>query len=643
MLGVLLVIALMALALAVYFFRGQRGLLRESVLMGFVLWGMGILVSTEILSFFCALGFWGVFIFWAMVLVFCLLSRFFYPAPGGSAAAASNSWPFLERVFLNRIIFFSTCLGIIALIAPPNTYDAMTYHMSRVMHWIQNHSVIYYPTHIPRQLYYPSFPEYVILHFQLLSGGDHWANFVQWLAMCGSLVGVSLIAQELGVGRMGQILSVLIAVTIPMGVLQATSTQTDYVETLWLCVFIYFFLSWRKTLGWRDIFWAGTSLGLAIDTKGLALIFAIPFLFWMIIEALRPINPRKFLMIGVALCLAGLMYSGSFYRNSVYFHGNATKVISADADSLVNARFCWEGFGANVLRNTGLHLITPSMGINTAIEQGIYKLAATLHIDLNHKDWTYIGTNFGPIDFRGNENYLGNPLHLVLFTVVLFFFIVFLKFQTRDAIFYMAACLLGWVAFNAILKWQPWHARFHLPVFVLFSPLAGLMMERIKINGVLSGTMGVLFLSAWVIVLINVAKPVFSTLSIFYPQNRDFLHFMMAEFPQSTYLKYEGIAATLHKMGCKNIGLIMGPDENEYLLWAALNPSSDPKIRIESLLVNNASASLKYPLGDFIPDAIIAVDDARPWLNWGNDVYQVVWRSGAEGKKISILMKGPLA
>jgi hypothetical protein len=287
----------------------------------------------------------------------------------------------------------------------------------------------------------------------------------------------------------------------------------------------------------------------------------------------------------------------------------------------------------------GLHLITPSKSVNAAVVRDINRIASFLHIDLNHKDWSYIGYSFSVIDFRGDENYLGSPLHFLLFGVVLVLFVLFPQFRNRDSGFYLVALFLGWIAFSVILKWQPWHARFHLPMFVIFAPLAGFVIEKVKIRWIVSGAMGTLFLSAWVLVFINVNKPIFSTLSIFYPQNRDFLHFMRTPSPQSTYLEYEGISQVLKKMGCKNIGLIMGSDENEYLLWVALNPTVDSLMRIESVLVNNASASLKYPRGDFFPDAIIAIDDDRPGVVWKNITYPVVWHSAAEGRKISVFLR----
>jgi hypothetical protein len=651
--GILLVIDLIVLALAVYSIRGQREYLRESFLIGFILWGSGVLALTEVLSLFHAIGFWGILIFWVIVLLFCLfiisrnwrnldIKRLFRPARGAMGARPVRPWPFLEQSFLNRVVFFSFCLGLIALLAPPSTYDAMIYHMSRVMHWIQDRSLTYYPTDIARQLVYPAFAEYVILHFQLLSSGDHWANLVQWLAMCGSLIGVSLIAREIGASRRGQILSALIAVTIPMGVLQATSTQTDYVDTLWLCSIIYFFLCWRRTLGFGYVLLVGASVGLDLATKGIALVYAAPFLGWMVIEAVRRLNIKRALMAGaLVLCVAGLFYSGILYRNTVFFHGNSSKFTSMETDSLTTTRFCLEGLLANVLRNTALHLSTPWDGLNTRIEKGINDTASFLHIDLNNKDWTFKGHSFLIFSFRSDEDITGNLLHVFLFGAVLLLFAFSSRFRGRDAGFYLAACLLSWTAFNLLLKWQQYHSRFHLGMFVIFAPLAGYVLERIKTRWLVSGIMGGLFLSAWVFVFLNVSKQICSTMSVFRLENRPGLYFIRGGSPQATFEEYQVIAYSIKKMGLKNIGLITKNDEPEYLLWVALNPTADRSMRIESVLVSNASADLNYPLGDFIPDAIISINDDRPGVSLGNNIYQMVWHNEIGKRRVSILMKSP--
>ena len=158
----------------------------------------------------------------------------------------------------------------------------MTYHMSRVVHWIQNKSVWHYPTHILRQIELNPWAEFAITHLQILSGGDYWANFVQWFFMLGSLIGVSLIAKEFGADARGQVFATVFAATIPMGILQSTSTQNDYAVSFWLVCFVYYGILIQKATKWQYVLAFGASLGLAFLTKGTAYLYAIPFfIFFM--------------------------------------------------------------------------------------------------------------------------------------------------------------------------------------------------------------------------------------------------------------------------------------------------------------------------------------------------------------------------
>ncbi len=100
-----------------------------------------------------------------------------------------------DIILLAGCALIATLIALIAWIAPPNSYDSMTYHMPRVMHWIQDRSVAYYPTNMLAQLFLTPGGEFFILHFQVLAGSDRLANLVQWFSMVGSAVGVSLIAR----------------------------------------------------------------------------------------------------------------------------------------------------------------------------------------------------------------------------------------------------------------------------------------------------------------------------------------------------------------------------------------------------------------------------------------------------------------
>ena len=127
----------------------------------------------------------------------------------------------LERLLIIGVVLILAITALVAWVTPPQTWDSLNYHMSRVAHWAQNQSVKPFATGIEIQNSIPPGAELGMLHLYVLDGGDRYVNFIEWFAMLGSLVGVSLMAKRFGAKRNGQIISVVFAVTIPMGIVQA--------------------------------------------------------------------------------------------------------------------------------------------------------------------------------------------------------------------------------------------------------------------------------------------------------------------------------------------------------------------------------------------------------------------------------------
>ncbi len=171
---------------------------------------------------------------------------------------------------ITRVIVVLLILSLIlALIYPTNNYDALTYHMARVGHWLQNENISHYKTHNLRQIIFPPFAEWVILHLQILTGGDRFANSVQLFFFAGCIVAVSLIAKSLGANRTQQILTAVIACFIPMAILQSNTTQNDIVASFFVLAFVYYSLKIFRKNTWPLIFlveylwdWHGLPKGL---------------------------------------------------------------------------------------------------------------------------------------------------------------------------------------------------------------------------------------------------------------------------------------------------------------------------------------------------------------------------------------------
>src|SRR5437899_1226641 len=146
------------------------------------------------------------------------------PEAGWKPASRIESYPtnIADCLIAAGIATISAITLVTAIISPPNSADALAYHMPRVVYWAQSGTVSFFPTFYYAQISLQPLAEYFTLHTYILSGSDRFANLVQWLGSFGCLIGVSLIARLLGAGTKGQLFAALFCATLPNGILQAS-------------------------------------------------------------------------------------------------------------------------------------------------------------------------------------------------------------------------------------------------------------------------------------------------------------------------------------------------------------------------------------------------------------------------------------
>lgn len=486
---------------------------------------------------------------------------------------------------------FLSVLTVIALAAPPNTWDSLTYHMSRVAHWIQNGSVDFYPTAVTRQLYQHPLAEYGILHLQLLAGGDQFANLVQLAAYALGMVSASLITRELGGARRAQIVSAVLFGTLPMAILQATSTSTDLVIALWVMLFAWFCLrAVRGGLTWQIAFGAGLALGLALAAKGTAYIFVMPFALWLAVAAILRHSVRA---LGYGLMIMGvaLIFPLAHLARNMADSGSP---LGSDGPLYANQIMGLDVLISNLSRNLALELTPPEpfdslLGVSATFNQGLGALHEWLGLDINDQRITWEDGIMRPPPVH--EAHMGATLFVLLGGLALVVYGVrWRQLAARTLTIYVLLTLLTFVLFSLALRYMPWHARLHLPILALGVPFVALVLTGGLPRRVCAALLALVVVAALPPLLANDSRPLLGARSVLVVDRWTQL---FVNGPQSQ----AGFTAALDALGdCEDVGLLFTPGSPEYPLWAGA-ALRERTIRFTHLTGANA---------DLTPCAIIA-------------------------------------
>lgn len=576
---------------------------RRAVMRATLLAGVYGTLSLELLSLMRAVNQLSLAAVWAAVILAAVffLSKGPYKHSGIQPIAPFIRSRPLSAGMLAAIIAIALITAMTAWFAPPNTYDSLTYHMSRVAHWAQEGGVVPYASGILRQNYMSPGAEMGILHLYVLGRTDRLANFIQWGAMIISLIGVSLVASDLGAGPRGQVFSALFSATLPMGLAQATSTMTDYVTAMWVLLsaieVLRFFIVSRPGITLPA---AAAAAGLAILTKPTAAIFLLPFAaaaFLQLIKEYPLSQATRYILFAVGIVL--LLNAGYLARNGLVFgnpFGGGRRV-----SIFTNEFFNLHVLLSNLLRNASLHAGTPWPVVNDAL----YSLLAKVHWKLGlgmAEPGISIHNFFRIWDYPANEARATNTIQasLILITAIL----VALRWKrvSKDAVLFGAAGVIGFVLFAAVFKFDMLGSRYHMPFFILMAPAVGVLLSR-HLPSPFTAMLAVILLAGALPALLRLgSRPVFPT-----RQNESVLkaerldqYFVQAGNVDEAYILFsEQIKAS----ACDEIGIMLRGDTPEYPLWVLMGaPRSEVVIR---WIIARSDPSGSYRPEDFSPCAVI--------------------------------------
>ncbi|MBT3295781.1 MAG: hypothetical protein HN919_09825 [Verrucomicrobia bacterium] len=582
--------------------------LREALGLAFLGIALFVAVTTELLSGFNALTLPALLALWILLLLVELVVlwhsgwRQLIARLNDRLDAARQT----HRQVLPMAVAIAGVLIItlgVALLAPPNTWDSMTYHMARVASWEQHQSVAFYPTSIPRQNYQMPLAEFMILHLNILGGGDGWANMVQWFALVVAVAAVSRIATALGGSPRAGWLAAAVGVTIPMAILQATSTQNDLVVSAFILLFACYLLKVRQAPTLFNLMACAAALGAALLTKGTAYVYC-PAIGLVVGLFPRGGSSRErwvpySLKLALVPVLALLLSAGHLARN----YGLYQHPFSTETGSYRNERLSLPIFGANVVRSLSLHLGTPSPRTNQTTHKAV---AALLGDELENPASTWAGCRF-MIPYKVHEDLAGNLPHALLGVLVgVLLLCRGWRKPLRPALLYGVAVTLAAFTFAAMFKWQLWASRLHTPLFFLLAPLVPLVVpvdhKRFRLLPV-ALSLGLLAY-ALPYLLINETRPLLSVKGYsLLRSERNVQVFRSAAWLQEAFTRGAACAGQLAaEHALTDIGLCTGPDDYEYPLRGLVKAHCEGRaLRFHHVAVKDPSRRL-------------ATDSADPFL-----------------------------
>ena len=561
-----------------------------------------VVVINEVLSSLHALTTVGVLTSWAIIAV--ALGGWIRRRGAQPMLISQARIPAMTRedkLYVAFIAFICLVTLYVAIAGAPNATDSLQYHMPRVLRWVQDRTLAFYPTHSTRQLWIGPGWEHFALQLQLLMGTDRLSNLVQWLAMVWSPVVMSLLARELGATRRGQLLAALFTLSIPMGIAEASGSQVDLFAGFWLGVSVALLLRIKRqriehtTSGTALLL--GCAVGMAVLTKATNALFLIPFGMWVAAGLVRESRLARMPgLVLIALVPALVMNAPHMTRNKSVFD---SVLGLKGAFGVANEKFGPRALVSNVVRNAALHLNTPSDELNASMTRAIGRLHSLAGMDASDPRLTYKERAFEVPAEWDNEGQGSNQFHfLVVLAVGL---AATVKMRSSPATRYLWCTLAAALIFCIYLKWQPWHSRLHLPLFMIAAPGIGAALQELLSPKRLRWVAVALALVALHPTFRNTMRPIATRNPMW---TVGYEHLLLNELRRWT--PYAGAADFVAARRCSRIGLIGGEDIQEYPMWKLIERriGAVPEVR-HVFVTNSTRAAMSDRDRAFRPCAIL--------------------------------------
>ena len=585
-----------------------------------------IALYSEILSYFNLINKTSILLGW----ITFLLSIFLYKRPNFKFNSIKNFYSLFFKSYFNFFIFLLILTSfVICLIYPPNNSDALAYRLPKVENWIQNKNLEIFTSPDLRQVMYPSFSEYIILHLKLITNSDYFINLIQLFSFIGSLLAVSMILQKLGNYKLDKIYCLIFCATVPMGILQSNSSQNDFLVTMMVSISVYFLVCFLREKNFKNIVGFSIALALATLTKPTAYIFLFPFCLWLLIEIIK--HKTKYIHFLFFIPIIYLIFNLGFFSRNIELFNFPLGINVGITNEVINIKIIL----SNLIRNISLNLTLPFVEFNNLIREIVINFHKLINFPINDQINTYstkgrYGGEYFTY-FSLYENNASNFLHFIVILIIIFMSKIYFK-ENKILKNYIFCLIISFLLFSIILKWQPWGNRLLLTFFILFSPIICFLPKNSFYKKTIHIISFLLILYSLPYLFMNKTRSLVGTLyrdgeKIYYQKpkylklNRDDLYFIHEK--NDIYKNQNKILKKLNSIKCRFIGLDSSETEFEYLIWlltSKLNYKDKILFHLNTNNLTNLKSKNYKPCAVFLLDKVDEKDEKYKKI-FKNNIY----------------------
>lgn len=352
---------------------------------------------------------------------------------------------------------------VMAIGVAPNTWDSMTYHLTRIVYWMQNSSATQFPGATERQAAFPPNVEILQGWTMLITRGDRLVQTVQWTAQLGILCFAWALARDLGFSRRQSALPLLAIVAMPVVVAQATNTQNDLTTTFLLCGALLFVLRGVRSDRGAAIL-AGAAGGLAFGAKSSSGGSLLAVGIGAAVQAGR--QWRALIVPGVALIVGVLLLGSLNYGQNLSDRGSFAGAPGFDQYRVHSLKevpnnavgLSWQAVASVPGGDWAAKFVWP-------FEHAYTRFAGGLGSKLSGVKNPGYAFDYGRIEDRVG---VGLPFLLLILPALLWCLV---RPPSREVFAVALTALAAWAVVVLTLRMNPWTARFMIVPAAFAAPL----------------------------------------------------------------------------------------------------------------------------------------------------------------------------